>query len=186
MSASATSLAPTQPAIPTSPAASTPTAYPIPGALQEFLQKLETSLLENKRKAIWDGLKFWSLKAPAILAAGGSGITAFVNSEIGLSVAILNGILGICVVLDGMLHPGEHRNVHLRASEAMRNLKDDIESKWQLACCEGHTSTAMLAEILQAGWKERRKIAAFVEGTLFTGMFTGNENAAVAHAPEQV
>lgn len=164
MSASAASLPATRRAIVTSPKAA---HCVVPEALQQFLQKLKNSSVENERKAMWDGLKFWSLKAPAILVAGGSGITAIVNAKIGLSVAILNGILSICVVLDGLLHPGEHRNVHLRAAEELRNLKEDIESKWQIRWAEGHTSSALLAEILDAGWRARKKINAYVEGTLF-------------------
>lgn len=132
-------------------------AYPVPGALQQFLQKAEGWALENRRKAMREGLKFWSLKAAAILAAGSAAVMAAMHGT-GLLLAILNGILVICVVLDGILRPGKNRDVHLRACEGFQNLKDDVEDKWLRASYERCTSSSTLAQILEDGWKARKKI----------------------------
>ena|ERR1700682_2546844 len=135
MSASAASLAVSRPAVASLPAELTTTVEAMPYELQRVVQKVENWRLENKRKAMWDGLKLWSLKAPAIIVAGGSSVVSFVAAKLGLGdvsslTGFLTGLLGICVVLDGMLHPGQHRNLRLRASSDLQTLQDRIEFRW--------------------------------------------------------
>ena len=54
----------------------------------------------------------------------------------------------------------EQHNLNLRSSEDLYNLKSDLESRWRIACSEGYTSSTMLYEILEYGWKEWRRITA--------------------------
>ena len=54
----------------------------------------------------------------------------------------------------------EQRRVNLRVSEDLHCLKADLESKWRIASSEGHTSSTLLYEILEHGWKEWRRITA--------------------------
>jgi len=54
----------------------------------------------------------------------------------------------------------EQRNMNLRISEDLYSLKADLESKWRSAASEGHTTSTMLNEILEYGWKEWRRITA--------------------------
>lgn len=157
MSGSAAMLAVSSPAVPGSPAKPITAAYAIPDALQQFLGKLEAWAAENQRKALWDRFKFWSFKAIAILAACGSFAMALVNQRLGPAIAVLSGISAICVVLDGILRPGKYRNAHLRAAEGLLDLKEILQRRWQIVSLEGYTSST-LAEILEDGWKELKKI----------------------------
>ncbi|HEY6253949.1 MAG TPA: hypothetical protein VI685_28675 [Candidatus Angelobacter sp.] len=52
----------------------------------------------------------------------------------------------------------EQRGVDLRASEDLYSLKSDLERRWQIASSEGLTSSTMLYQILEYGWKEWRRI----------------------------
>lgn len=52
----------------------------------------------------------------------------------------------------------EQRNLNLRASENLRVLKNDLESRWQNAISEGHTSSTMLYQVLEHGWREWGRI----------------------------
>jgi hypothetical protein len=133
-------------------------AYSIPGALQQFLEKVEGCAVENRRKFMRESLKFWSLKASAILAVAGSGVMAMVTGA-GLPVTILTVVACICFVFDLVFQPGEHRKFYLRASQGLRRLKQDVESRWQIASFERRTSSTTLAEILEDGWKAKMKIA---------------------------
>ena len=54
----------------------------------------------------------------------------------------------------------EQQNLNLHSSKDLYSLKSDLESKWRLASSEGHTSSTMLYEILEYGWKEWRRITA--------------------------
>ena len=40
------------------------------------------------------------------------------------------------------------------------SLKADLESRWRIACSQGHTSSTILYEILEYGWKEWQRITA--------------------------
>ena len=51
----------------------------------------------------------------------------------------------------------EQRNVNRRAFEVLYSLKADLESKWRTASSEGHTSSTVLYEILEYGWREWRR-----------------------------
>lgn len=63
--------------------------------------------------------------------------------------------------LQQLLHKiEEQRNVNLRMSEDLYSLKADLESRWRTAASEGHTTSTMLNEILEYGWKEWRRITA--------------------------
>lgn len=54
----------------------------------------------------------------------------------------------------------EQRNVNQRVSNDLYSLKADLESRWRIASSEGHTSSTMLYQILEYGWKEWRRITA--------------------------
>ena len=54
----------------------------------------------------------------------------------------------------------DQRNVNLLVSESLCSLKADLESRWQIASSEGYTSSTMLYQILEYGWKEWRRIIA--------------------------
>lgn len=168
MSTPAVSLATSAPAITILPKPLIRAPYAVPDALQQFLDRIEVLAVENERQAMWDGWKLWSFKAPAILAAACSGAIAFLNGP-AVWIVILTGILGCCVVLDGMLHPGERRDVHRRAGEGLRNLERDLASRWRIASFAGLTSSTTLAQILEDGWREWKRIHAYVEGNLFAG-----------------
>jgi len=45
-------------------------------------------------------------------------------------------------------------------SEDFCSLKADPESRWRIAGSEGHTSSTILYEILEYGWREWRRITA--------------------------
>ena len=147
--------------------------YAMPCALQRLLAKVEARRCEIKHQAVWEGVKFWSLKVPAILAAVGSGITAALG-EFGVSLAVLIALLGICVALDGMIHPGAHRVALLRASEGLRNLKDSIEFWWDEL--KDNSPDDAAAQIIAKAEKQWKKIADYVDGTLFA-VADANETA---------
>ena len=52
----------------------------------------------------------------------------------------------------------EQRNGNLRASADLYSLKADLESRWRIASSEGDTSSTVLYQILEYGWKEWRRI----------------------------
>lgn len=54
----------------------------------------------------------------------------------------------------------EQGSVDLRASADLDTLKADLKSMWQIASSEGLTSSTMLYQILEYGWKEWRRITA--------------------------
>jgi hypothetical protein len=63
--------------------------------------------------------------------------------------------------LQQVLHRIEEQgNANLRASERLHNLKADLENRWQIANSEGLTSSTMLYQVLEYGWKELRRITA--------------------------
>ena len=55
---------------------------------------------------------------------------------------------------------GEQRDLNLRISEDLHNLKFDLETRWRIANSEGRSSSTMLYEILAYGWEEWRRITA--------------------------
>ena len=54
----------------------------------------------------------------------------------------------------------EQCNANLRTSEDLCSLKANLESRWRIASSGGQTSSTMLYEILEYGWKEWRRITA--------------------------
>ena len=54
----------------------------------------------------------------------------------------------------------EQCKVDLRTSVDLYSLKSVLESRWRIASSEGRTSSTMLYEILEYGWKEWRRITA--------------------------
>jgi hypothetical protein len=63
--------------------------------------------------------------------------------------------------LQQFLHKIEEQgNVNLRTSEDLHSLKSDLEGRWRSASSAGHTSSTMLYEILEYGWKEWQRITA--------------------------
>ena|SRR5579863_2689669 len=79
-----------------------------------------------------------------------------------ISAAPTEPVATICAIPDALQQLiqriEERRNAHLRASESLRNLKNEIEKRWQIASSEGHTSSAMLAQVLETGWKQWKEI----------------------------
>lgn len=138
----------------------------MPAVLQQLLTKVEARRCEIRRQAFWEGVKFWSLKAPAVIIAAGSGVIAVFSNQSGLPAALVSGLFGICVALDGMIHPGEHRNAYLRAANALCNLKDSIDFWWTELKQHGVDDAA--AQILAKAEKQWKKITDDLEGTRFT------------------
>lgn len=63
--------------------------------------------------------------------------------------------------LQQVLHKIEEQgNANLRASELLYSLKTDLENRWQMASSEGLTSSTMLYQVLEYGWKELLRITA--------------------------
>ena len=63
--------------------------------------------------------------------------------------------------LQQVLHRIEEQgNANLRASERLHSLKTDLENRWRTASSEGLTSSTMLYQVLEYGWKELRRITA--------------------------
>jgi len=59
--------------------------------------------------------------------------------------------------LQRLLHKiEEQRNMNLRSSEDLYGLKAELEGKWRIATSEGHSTSTMLYETLEYGWKEWR------------------------------
>lgn len=52
----------------------------------------------------------------------------------------------------------EQRTANLRLSEDLYSLKADLESRWRVASSEGHTTSTVLYQILEYGWREWRRI----------------------------
>ena len=63
--------------------------------------------------------------------------------------------------LQQVLHRIEEQgHANLRASERLYSLKADLENRWLIASSEGLTSSTMLYQVLEYGWKELRRITA--------------------------
>ena len=76
-------------------------------------------------------------------------------------IAASPGSHAIPDALQQLLHLIEEQgNMNPRASEDLYRLKADLESRWQIASSEGHTSSTTLYEVLEYGWTECRRIAA--------------------------
>lgn len=61
--------------------------------------------------------------------------------------------------LQQFLHRIEEQcTLNPRASQDLDGLKSDLESRWLIASSQGHTSSTMLYEILEYGWKEWQRI----------------------------
>lgn len=54
----------------------------------------------------------------------------------------------------------EQGSANPRASERLYSLKADLENRWRTASSEGLTSSTMLYQVLEYGWKELLKITA--------------------------
>lgn len=54
----------------------------------------------------------------------------------------------------------EQRTANLRLSEDLYSLKADLESRWRIASSEGHTTSTVLYQLLEYGWREWRRITA--------------------------
>src|SRR5262249_28709016 len=151
-----------------------PAMNPMPAVVQQLLARVEARRCEVSRQAFWENVKFWSLKAPGMIPGCGAAVIAAMSREFGLPVVILSGLLAICVALDVTLHPGKHRNAHLRAADGLRSLRNSIDLWWiQL---NHYSSDDGAAQILARAEKQWEKITGYLEGTLFTA--AGDLNAA--------
>ena len=134
---------------------------PVPEQLRRFSQRVEEWALANQRDAKKDGLKFWSLKCPAILVASSTGV--FASVPMPHLVPLLTGLVGsICVALDGVLQPGRLRSAHLRAVHDLRTLENHIQTEWDKATLGDNGSNGAAAKILDDGEKEWNHIESYL------------------------
>ncbi len=134
----------------------------MPPQMQQYVRQLESWALANEKDAKRDTQKFWSFKAPAIVAASISGVLG----SLGLHPAIpilIGAVGGICVALDGVLHPGKMRGFHVRALHDLRILEHSIENQWNIASLRHVNSDELAAEILERAEKKSQEIDEYLK-----------------------
>jgi hypothetical protein len=111
---------------------------------------------DNKKDARNDRIAFWSLKLPAIIISVSSGIFAYFDMQL---FTLLGGtIASLCVLIDGLRHPGMLYNVHIQALHDLRELQMKIRTRWQIGVLEDKDRKKLQVEILKMCDKERRRI----------------------------
>jgi len=135
----------------------------MPVEMLQYIQQLEIWALANKRDAKQDTIKFWSFKAPAIVAASVSGILGSFHN-LNPIVPILIGVIGsACVAFDGIVHPGKMRGFHNRALHDLRTLENSIEIEWNISKLRHTNSDELAAKILETAEVKRLEIAAYLK-----------------------
>jgi hypothetical protein len=139
-----------------------PSPDPMPLEMRKYLQQLEVWALANKKDAQRDTLKFWSLKAPAIMAASLSGVLGTLHLP--AAIPILIGVIGsICVAFDGIVHPGKMHAFHIRALCDLRTLENSIQNQWDIDRLRHINSGESAAKILEDAEKKRLEISEYLK-----------------------
>jgi hypothetical protein len=126
----------------------------IPLELRQHLEELEQWAIGNYKDGRKDTIAFWSLKAPAIIAAAGAGVWTSASP-------VLGAIASVCVVIDG-LHPrGMLRKTHLEAFHDIRILTNKMMTQWRTKSKEADADK-MARRIVRAAEAPRDRIAAYV------------------------
>lgn len=133
----------------------------LPLVLTENLKQLEMWASLNHQDARRDAMKFWALKAPAILISACPGLFAYWKIN-GLSV-ICGVIASACIAIDGLLRAGLLRNVHIRAFHEIRALQNDLRMQWQIGILQREDQDKLLARILKDTSDERRRIEGYIK-----------------------
>src|SRR5436309_7897404 len=103
----------------------------MPKILKEQLLELETWAEENRKDARSDSIRFWVLKAPAILVSACGSVFAYF--KLGVVSVIAGAVSGLCVLLDGLNPGGQLRNAHYKAFLELRKLQQDMQAQWRTA-----------------------------------------------------
>jgi len=131
----------------------------MPSELGDQLDELEHWATSNQSDARRESLRFWALKAPAIVVAAGGGVCAYFHLSV---VGLLAGaVASFCVMIDGIHPRGMLRNVHLRALHDIRILTTSMVSKWRSRKSDGNDVDAA-RQIISEGEDERKRIAVYV------------------------
>src|SRR5206468_6308994 len=135
-----------------------PTDFSVmPAELAAFLRELESWVQANAADATRATVRFWPLKVPAALSSGASAILALLGLK--LISAIAGAIAGLCVVVDGVNPGGLLRNAFLRAVHELRELENDVLSRWRVGTLRGEEPQKLAADILEGSRSEYKRIA---------------------------
>jgi hypothetical protein len=134
----------------------------MPPQMVDYIEGLRAWADANQKDARRDSIKFWSLKGPAILVAGSSGLLSTLHLPV--TVAIIFGLIGsMCVALDGVIRPGFLHKTHIRAVHDLLLLADNIRSQWNISYLSGRHSGQDAAQILDHAEKKKQEIARYLK-----------------------
>lgn len=134
-------------------------AESMPRDLHHQLKELEEWAQANRQDARRDGIGFWSLKIPAIIASASSGIWAHFDL-VGLSV-VAGAIASLCVIIDGIHPRGMLRNTHLRAYHDIRILLTQMVTEWRARNPTARVEN-VAKRIIRDAEAERQRIATYI------------------------
>lgn len=131
----------------------------MPADLRNQLIDLEEWAQANRRDAIQDGVGFWSLKIPAIIASSSAGLWA----HFGLTtVSVVAGaVASLCVIIDGIHPRGMLRNTHLKAYHDIRILLTHMVTEWRSRNSNAKEDN-IARRIIRDAEAERQRIAAYI------------------------
>jgi hypothetical protein len=131
----------------------------MPPVLKHQILELEEWAKANKRDALRDGIGFWGLKIPAILASATAGVWAHFDLT---AISVISGaIASICVIVDGIHPRGMLRNTHLRAFHDIRFLTTRMVAEWRSRKPRAD-GTSLARRIIRDGESERQRIANYI------------------------
>ena len=86
----------------------------------------------------------------------------FAYLDIALLPILGGAIASICVLIDGLKHPGMLYNVHLRAFHDLRNLQRYIKAQWKIGIRRKVDRDELVADIITYAEEERKKIGEYL------------------------
>lgn len=132
----------------------------MPDALRDEFRTIEQWAQANRKDALHDALRFWSLKVPAIIVSTMTGVLAYYKQS---GLAVIAGAIGsFCVLMDGLNPGGALRNVHLKAFNELRMLQNNMKSRWNVGLLNEETKNRLAVTIIQIAVKEKERINGYV------------------------
>ncbi len=137
-------------------------SWGIPSELKSIIGDLGRWQKENQKDVKSDKFKFWVLKLPAIISMITSGVFIYLGWDLPLMIA--TSISGACVIADGVIHPGEMYNAHLRSVHDIGQLVMNIKLMWLIGKRKGADENELVANILEKIKTDFERISENVEG----------------------
>lgn len=133
----------------------------LPYEFDRQVSTLEKWAKRNKKNSRNDFIYFWTLKGIAIFFSAFSAVFIYFNSEI-LTIFV-SSFAALCIALDGVIHPGMLRNIHLTAFHEIRELEHTIVDMWSLGISCGENIKQLKRRIYQKIMIDKKRISEYLK-----------------------